>query len=63
MSDAYKCDRCGRMFEARGFINYITVVPTSRNGYTLLEKASGDMCDECSESFEEWWNEFREEGE
>lgn len=60
MSDAKKCDRCGAVYEpsskARVVYEFFPKgISTTKNG--------GDMCPECAEKFDRWWNKKRKDVE
>lgn len=52
--EAYKCDRCGRLYEkqteSRLFIGKCK--PKDDTGPRWREQ---DLCPECKKSFEKWW--------
>lgn len=59
MSIAYKCDRCGKLYEcydekAMQYANKPMIFTCS----TSIHKHdhSADLCENCYESFMEWWN-------
>lgn len=56
MSDAKKCDRCGRVYEKSTKARIIYEYYPSGIGMT---KNSGDVCPKCAAKFDEWWNKKR----
>lgn len=56
MSDAKKCDRCGRVYEMSNKARIIFEYFPRGVGKT---KNSGDICPECAAKFNKWWNKKR----
>lgn len=53
MSNAYKCDRCGRLFHFKGIsFNYVlTKYLIARDDYYEY-----DLCPQCQAELERWFN-------
>lgn len=56
--DAYKCDRCGILFEQRVH-PYISIV----KGRIVLDERWLDLCPECQESLKAWLKDKNDKGE
>lgn len=54
--NAYKCDRCGRLYSRR-CVPDITI-QRYFHGYGDVKRF--DLCDECQSALEEWLTEFKE---
>lgn len=50
--EAYKCDRCGKLYERQ--VEKILYVGKKGEGPL-------DLCPQCTESFEEWWEAGKEQ--
>lgn len=53
---AYKCDRCGKLFEEDDNTMWIEC---ENRGLLRIENSSGwlDLCPDCKESFKKWFEE------
>lgn len=51
---AYKCDRCGKLYEPYDFVN---------NGFHIVQQrhngTAWDLCFDCHEELQEWMNQIR----
>ena len=58
MAKAYKCDRCGKLFERSLLPDIVVVTDTWRMLDTRL-----DFCSECQQSLENWLKESKDSKE
>lgn len=59
---AKKCDRCFNFFEPKKLKNIdLCFISPSKSGRSLYRHHM-DLCPDCDESLEEWFNEFTEIG-
>ena len=55
MSSAYKCDRCGSLYERELTPRRVTEITIDRHYYGLVHL---DLCDKCHEELMDWINKF-----
>lgn len=56
--EAYKCDRCGKLFE-KSTASILAVY--KRTSVCRGDWLSQDCCPECKKSLEEWWKAGKEQ--
>ncbi len=52
MSQVFKCDRCGTIFNKNNYPKYIFFLQFDING----TEWDVDICDNCQKEFKEWFN-------
>lgn len=55
--EAYKCDRCGKLFEK---LTTSILDVDKRTSIFSGDWQSQDLCPECAESLDEWWKAGKE---
>ncbi len=60
MSDAKRCDRCGRYFDAEGEGRTVAAYPVGCR--SSRERTEDDLCPRCADRFESWMRCKRYEG-
>lgn len=58
--EAYKCDRCGKLFE-KSTASILDV--DKRKSVYSGDWRSQDLCPECKKSLEEWWEAGKEQND
>lgn len=59
MSNARKCDRCGKYYAPTNKTRCVQEFYASGVGMT---RNGGDLCQKCTAKFDKWWNKKRREG-
>lgn len=56
--NAYKCDRCGKLYEKQEKSSIFNV---TKKIFVLGTAYQQDLCSECAKSLEEWWKTGKEQ--